>query len=55
MSSSNFPIHIVRYEDIVNSPQQALKSLAQYILNIDDLSGTKIEHYIKIAVSEASP
>eukprot|EP00356_Strombidium_inclinatum_P010127 CAMPEP_0170495226 /NCGR_PEP_ID=MMETSP0208-20121228/15087_1 /TAXON_ID=197538 /ORGANISM="Strombidium inclinatum, Strain S3" /LENGTH=293 /DNA_ID=CAMNT_0010771385 /DNA_START=81 /DNA_END=963 /DNA_ORIENTATION=+ len=55
MSSGKFPIHIIRYEDIVHSPEMTLSSLAKFILNNEDISSTKIEHYIRLAVKEASP
>jgi hypothetical protein len=29
--------------------------LLEFILNVDTISGTKIEHFLKIAVQEASP
>ena len=53
--NAKIPVHIIRYEDIVASPEPTLKNLLQYILNVKDLTGTKIEHYLKIAVNEASP
>ena len=53
--NAKIPVHIIRYEDIVAKPEPTLKSLLEYILNIQDISGTKLEHYLKIAVKEASP
>ena len=52
---SKIPCHIIRYEDIVATPEQTLKSLLEYILNVKDISGTKVEKYLKLAVAEKSP
>jgi hypothetical protein len=48
-------VHIVRYEDIVNDPKPALKSLLEFIMNVDDLKGTTIEANLELAISETSP
>ena len=53
--NAKIPVHIIRYEDIVESPYPALKSLLEFILNVETISGTKVEHFLKIAVTEASP
>lgn len=29
--------------------------MLEFILNVDTISGTKVEHFLKIAVKEASP
>ena len=52
---AKIPVHIIRYEDIVQKPEPALKSLLEFILNVDSISGTKVMEYLKIAVKEASP
>ena len=53
--NAKIPVHIIRYEDVVSKPEPTLKSLLEYILNVQDIGGTKLEHYLKIAVKEASP
>lgn len=53
--NAKIPVHIIRYEDIVQAPHPTLKNLLEFIMNMEDISGTKIEHYLKIAVNEASP
>jgi hypothetical protein len=53
--NAKIPVHIIRYEDIVQKPEPALKSLLEFILNVDSISGTKVMHFLKIAVKEASP
>ena len=40
-------------EDLVD--EATLKSLLEFILNVESINGTKIEHFLKIAVHEASP
>jgi hypothetical protein len=53
--NAKIPVHIVRYEDIVTAPEPTLKSLLEFILNVEDLAGTKVHQYLKIAVGEQSP
>ena len=53
--NAKIPVHIIRYEDIVENPEPTLKSLLEFILNIKDITGTKVEHFLKIAVSQSSP
>ena len=55
MKAEKIPIHIVRYEDIVKYPKQTLLDVVSFILNHKDIEQSKIEHYIDIAVNEASP
>lgn len=40
--NAKIPVHIIRYEDIVSSPEPTLKGLLEFILN-DKIEGTKIE------------
>ena len=47
--ASKIPVHIVRYEDIMQKPEETLTSLMQFILNVETLSDTSVEQYIKIA------
>lgn len=49
--NAKIPVHIIRYEDIVENPEPTLKSLLEFILNIKDITGTKVEQFLKIAVS----
>lgn len=48
-------MHIVRYEDIVHHPYPTLKDLLEFVMNVEDITGTKVEHFLRIAVTEASP
>ena len=54
-TNAKIPVHIIRYEDIVQDPKPTLKSLLEFILNVDDLKGTAVEHYLNLAISETSP
>ena len=40
--NAKIPVHIIRYEDILNNPEPTLKSLLEFILNTPDISGTKV-------------
>ena len=55
MKAAEIPIHIVRYEDIVKHPKSTLLDVVSFILNTKDINSSKIEHYIDLAVHEASP
>ena len=44
--NAKIPVHIVRYEDIVTNPEPTLRELLKFILNQEDLSGTKVEQYL---------
>lgn len=49
------PVHIVRYEDIIEKPEQTLTDLMKFVLNVQTLDGTRMEQYIKLAVKEKAP
>jgi hypothetical protein len=34
------PIHIVRYEDLLNEPKDTYEGLFKYLLEVDSLEGT---------------
>lgn len=53
--NSFIPLHIIRYEDLVYNSEPTLKKALEFILNVDDISGTKVHQYLKLAVSEESP
>lgn len=53
--NAKIPLHIIRYEDIVGNPEPALRSLLEFILNVETIEGTQVEQYLKIAVSQTSP
>ena len=48
-------IHIVRYEDILENPNEHLRSLFQFILNVPYISGSRVEALIQKASTEARP
>ena len=47
---AKIPVHIIRYEDISQRPQECLPQLFKFILNVESLSGTKVEEYIRLAI-----
>lgn len=48
-------MHIIRYEDIVNDPRPTLKSLLEFVMNVDDIKGTIIEKNLDLACNDISP
>lgn len=49
------PRYIVRYEDLVERPENTLQGLLEFLLNVPSIEGTRVQKYLKLAVSEASP
>jgi len=47
--------HIIRYEDVQKIPKESLSSLMEFMLNEENIKGTKIEHYINLATQTSSP
>ncbi|CAI2363576.1 unnamed protein product [Moneuplotes crassus] len=43
----DIPTYVVRYEDLLQKPEETLTELFSFLLNQNDLSGTLIEHLIK--------
>ena len=52
---SKIPVHLIRYEDILNDPKPTMVKLFKFILNTSHIEGTVIEKYIDLAVSEKAP
>ena len=48
-------MHIVRYEDLMTDPEPILRDLISFVLDLDDITGTKAEHYINLAIAEKRP
>lgn len=53
--SVNIPIHIIKFEDILANPKKVFTGVMSFLLNKPDISGTVIEKYIDLAVSEKAP
>lgn len=53
--ATEIPLHVVRYEDITGDTYETLKGLFEFIMTIDDLEGTQMGEFIRIASNEASP
>ena len=49
------PIHIVRYEDLIEQPQEPLERLSKFVLAAEDISATKAQKLVEIAAAEARP
>jgi len=47
LQQTKYPIHIIRYEDLRNDPEPTLKAALAFALDVEDISGTRIEKYIK--------
>ena len=52
---AKIPVHIIRYEDIIQRPQAALENLCKFILNVETVEGTQISANIALAVQEKAP
>ena len=48
--NQDIPVHIIRYEDILTDPEPVLKACLEFVLNVDDITGTKVHEYLKVAV-----
>jgi hypothetical protein len=44
------PVHIIRFEDMLQQPADTLHSLMKFILNVKSIDGTQIAKYIDLAV-----
>ena len=53
--ASKIPVHIVRYEDLVATPEPVLIDLMKFILNVKKLDNTRAEAYVKLATKEKAP
>lgn len=51
---SKIPVHIVKYEDLVTKPEIVIKGLVKFLLNTDNISGTKVDKYINLALKETN-
>ena len=49
---SPVPIYLVRYEDLIEDPEEILKGLCKFLLGIKSLDYTKIEYAIKQVLLE---
>ena len=52
---SKIPVHIIRFEDILENPKDTLSSLMRFILCVPTIENTIIEQYINLACKEAAP
>lgn len=52
---AKIPKYIVRYEDLVGSPEKTLRGLLEFILNVPSIEGTLVEQHLKLTVGEKAP
>ena len=45
----DIPVHIVRYEDLCDQPGKTIEDLVKFVLNVEDISGTKVEKLVENA------
>lgn len=50
----DIPLHIVRYEDLVERPGEVLPDLMKFVFNVPKIEGTLLQSYIDIAVAEGA-
>jgi hypothetical protein len=50
--NAKIPVHVIRYEDIVQKPESTLRSLLEFIMNVETIEGTKLDHFLKLAVNQ---
>jgi len=55
VKKKKIPLHFIRYEDLLSDPEPVLKRTLEFIMGVPDISGTRLERYVKTAVSEKSP
>lgn len=41
------PVHIIRYEDLVDKPQETLEGLLAFMLELEDIEGTNVQELIR--------
>ena len=46
------PVHIIRYEDLIDEPQEILKQLTKFILGIKNIENSKLEYILKVISHE---
>jgi hypothetical protein len=48
----HIPVHILRYEDLMTEPEETLRSVLCFVLNVDSIDGTKVEALLRKAIAE---
>ena len=51
LNKKDIPVHVVRYEDIKEDPYTYLKGVLEFVLEVDDISGTKVHRYLQMVVA----
>lgn len=53
--NTGIPVFLVSYEELSSNPEPILKKLLEFVLNVDDITGTTVHQYLKQAVKEEPP
>lgn len=53
--NAKIPVHIIRYEDLLERPRQCLTSLFKFILGETNFESTLLERYIELATLDKAP
>jgi len=51
LNKKDIPVHVVRYEDIKEDPYTYMKGVLEFVLEVDDISGTKVHRYLQMVVA----
>lgn len=46
LTKKDIPVHLVRYEDILEEPYKYLKQVLEFMLEVDDITGSKVDRYL---------
>lgn len=49
---SRVPVHLIRFEDILNEPKETMMDLFKFVLNSKEVKGTNIETLIDLAIEK---
>ena len=52
LNKKDIPVHVVRFEDIRDDPYTYLKQVLEFLLEVEDISGTKVHRYLQMVVND---
>ena len=47
---TEYPLYLMRYEDIMNDPEPTLKGALEFMLNVEDITGTRLHKFLQTVV-----
>jgi hypothetical protein len=53
--NARLPVHIIRFEDLLERPRQCLTSMFKFIIGNTDFENTLLERYIELATIDKAP